>query len=134
MLTTSRSMAVSAVDEEADVDLEVARCDPAVDRDLVLVAAEDDVDEDDHAERPHDPDQERRDDPRPVSRPLGPRGDVPGLPEPVVQVGGDDPGCALGVGEVVGVAGVRAGGRLLLLGRDAAERGVVDVVSIVRVV
>ncbi len=59
---------------------------------------------------------------------------MPGLPEAVVQVGGDDPGCALGVGEVIGMAGMRAGGRLLLLGRDASESGVVDVVVVVVVV
>ncbi len=121
-----------AVDQEADVDLEVARRDPSVDGDLVLVAADDDVDEDDHADRPHQADQQRRDDPGPISRPLRARRDVPGLPDPVVEVGGDDAGGTLGVGEVVGMAGVRAGGRLLLLRRHRAEPRVVDVMRVVR--
>ncbi len=109
------------VDEEAHLDPEVARHDPLVDSDLVLVLAEDDVGEDDHRDDPHQSDEPGRDDPGPIARPLRARRDVPGLAEPVVQVGRDDPGGSLGVGEVVRMAGMRARGLLLLLGRDLAE-------------
>ena len=114
------------VDEEADLDVEVAGRDPLVDGDLVLVAAEDDVGEDDHREDPHHRHEAGRHDPGQVARPRATRRDVPRLTEPVVELRRDDAGGPIGIGEVVGVPTMRARRRLLLLRRDAAEPAVID--------
>ena len=114
------------VDEEADLDVEVTGRDPLVDRDLVLVAAEDDVGEHDHREDPHHRHEAGRHDPGQVARPRLARRHVPRLPEPVVELRRNDPGGPIGIGEVVGVPTMRTRGRLLLLRRDAAEPAVVD--------
>ena len=114
------------VDEEADLDVEVAGGDPLVDGHLVLVAAEDDVGEDDHREDPHQPHEAGRNDPGQVARSRPIRRDVPRLTEPVVELGRDDARGTVGIGEVVGMPTVRARRGLLLLGRDAAEPAVVD--------
>ena len=119
------------VDQEADLDVEVARRDPLVDRDLVLVAAEDHVREHDHAEDPHHAHQAGRHDPGPIARPLRTRRHVPGLAEAVVEIRRDHPVRPGRVGQVVGVAGMRAGGALLLLGRGRLEGRIVDVVAVV---
>ena len=48
---------------------------------------------------------------------------MPGLAEAIVQVGGDDAIGSLGVGEIVRVAGMRAGLRLQLLAGNQPQVG-----------
>src|SRR5579859_1098520 len=60
---------------------------------------------------------------------VGRRRAVPGVPRlaaAIRELRGDDAIGALRIGQVVGVAGVRRGRALLLLGRDGVEPGVVD--------
>ncbi len=109
------------VDLERDVDLEVADGYPAVERDVQLVAAEDHVGEDDHGDHPGGGHQGHRDDPAAVDRLRRARRHVAGLPYAVVQVLGDDAVGSRGVGQVVGVSGVRRRLGLQLLGGDRLQ-------------
>ena len=113
------------VHEERDLDPEVARHDPLVDGDPVLLAAEDDRSEHDHGRGPHERDEGDRYPPRAVDRARSARRHVARLAPSVVQLVRDDPVGAVRVGQVVGVAAVGRGLALLLLGRDRAERGLV---------
>ncbi len=114
------------VHEEGDLDPEVARADPLVERDVVFVAAEDHAGEDDHGEEPGEPHQGGRDHPGPIDRPLGAGRHVPGLAQPVVQRGRDDAVGTGRVGEIVRVPGVWRRLGLLRLAGDGPELRVVD--------